>query len=68
MIFQASVEQTSEGDYVASCSDPFAQARGLSPTNALDKLRNEIRYRIELCPCTGVDDDYVQLQVSTEGL
>ena len=67
MLFQANVEQTSDGEYMASCSDPFAQAWGLSPRNALDKLRNEIRYRIELCPCTGVEDDYVQLQVSFLG-
>ena len=65
MLFQANIEETSDGEYLASCSDPFAQARGLSPTNALDKLRTEIRYRIELCPCTGVDDDYVQLQVNS---
>lgn len=63
MIFHASVEATDEGDYVASCSEPMASARGLSPTNALDRLRDEIRYRIELCPCTGVDDDFVELRV-----
>ena len=27
------------------------------------KLRAEIRYRIEWCPCTGVDEDYVQLEI-----
>ncbi len=64
MIFQASVEATDEGDYVATCCDPMASARGLSPANALDRLRHEIRYRIELCPCTGVDDDFVELQVA----
>jgi hypothetical protein len=35
----------------------------LSPANALDALRDEIRYRLELCPCTGVGDDYVELDV-----
>lgn len=63
MIYHASVEETENGDYVAWCSDPVASAHGLSPTNALDRLRGEIRYRIELCPCTGVDDDFVQLEV-----
>jgi hypothetical protein len=29
----------------------------------LDALRGEIRYRLELCPCTGVSDDYVELDV-----
>ena len=63
MIYHAHLEPTRDGDYVASCDDPQASARGLSPTNALDRLREEIRYRIELCPCSGVDDDYVELQV-----
>jgi hypothetical protein len=40
-------------------------ARGLSPTNALDALRDEIRYRLELCPCTTVNDDFVELNVTS---
>jgi predicted RNase H-like HicB family nuclease len=64
MIFQAHVEETEDGSYLATCGDPYAWARGLSPTSALDRLKAEIRYRIELCPCSGVDDDYVQLDVS----
>lgn len=64
MVFQASVEETEEGDYVAWCADPAASAHGLSPVSALERLRGEIRYRIELCPCTGVDDDYVELEVA----
>ncbi|MEE8523545.1 MAG: hypothetical protein V3T72_06405 [Thermoanaerobaculia bacterium] len=63
MIYHASVEETENGDYVAWCPNPAVSAHGLSPTNALDRLRGEIRYRIELCPCTGVDDDFVQLEV-----
>ncbi len=40
-----------------------AAPRGLSPANALDRLRAELRYWVELCPCSGVDDDFVQLNV-----
>ena len=40
-------------------------ASGLSPTNALDMLREEIRYRLELCPCTTVNDDFVELNVTS---
>jgi hypothetical protein len=65
MIFHARIEETADGDYVATCDAPAAQARCLSPTCALDRLREEIRYRIELCPCSGVDDDYVELQVES---
>jgi len=31
--------------------------------SALELLRSEIRYRIEWCPCTGVDDDFVELEL-----
>ena len=63
MRFPAQVEQTDDGDYLASCRDPAVEARGLSPGNALDRLRAELRYWVELCPCSGVEDDYVQLDV-----
>jgi predicted RNase H-like HicB family nuclease len=61
--FEATVEAGAGGGYVASCDDPQCSGHGLSPTNALDSLREEIRYRLELCPCTGVSDDFVELDV-----
>lgn len=61
MRFSALVEETDEGDFVAHCEDPAVSARGLSPDNALDQLRAEIRYWVEYCPCSGVSDDYVEL-------
>jgi hypothetical protein len=33
---------------------------------ALVKLQNELRYRSEYCPCTGVSDDFVELRVREE--
>jgi len=30
---------------------------------ALERARDEIRYRIELCPCSTVAEDYVELDV-----
>jgi hypothetical protein len=62
MIFRASLSEH-DGEFLAECAEPHAIARGLSPQNALDNLRAEIVYRVELCPCTGVDDDFVQLEV-----
>lgn len=63
MKFEATVEAGTDGGYVASCGDPQCSGHGLSPANALDALREEIRYRLELCPCTGVSDDFVELDV-----
>ena len=63
MIFEASIEATEEGGYLASCCDPEVSARGLSQASALEMLRAEIRYRLEMCPCSSVPDDYVQLRI-----
>jgi hypothetical protein len=34
---------------------------------ALTKMRDELQYRIEWCPCSGVSGDTVVLQVREEG-
>jgi len=39
---------------------------GSSREEALTKLRDELQYRIELCPCSGVSGDTVVLQVQEE--
>ncbi len=52
-----------DGEFVAECADLSLTTRALSPTNALDSMRDEIRYRLELCPCTSVGDDFVELDV-----
>jgi hypothetical protein len=38
-----------------------------SRDEALTKMRNELQYRSELCPCSGVLADTVELQVLEEG-
>jgi hypothetical protein len=67
MIFEASVEATDDGEFVACSSDPLVSARGPSMSSALERLRAEIRYRVEFCPCSSVEDDYVQLRVGGLG-
>ena len=34
---------------------------------ALTKMRNELQYRIEWCPCSGASGDVVELQVREDG-
>lgn len=63
MRYSVSLSQSEEGGYVATCGELGISASGLSASNALDALRDEIRYRLEMCPCTSVSDDYVQLAV-----
>lgn len=31
---------------------------------AMEKLRGEIRYRLELCPCTGESYQYIKIEIS----
>jgi len=60
--YDVTVEPSGDG-FTASCESLACSATGLSSTNALDSLRDEIRYRLELCPCTTVNDDFVELNV-----
>ncbi len=68
MRFHATLELSEAGEYVATCEQPSAQAHGLSPTNALDQLRRELRYQLQLCPCSGVDADSIEFNTSSQGL
>jgi len=61
--FQIRIQQQSDGYVLATCAAPVCLARARSEADALARIRAEIRYRIEWCPCTGVDDDYVQLEI-----
>ena len=38
-----------------------------SREEALTKMRNELQYRSEWCPCSGASGDTVELQVREEG-
>ena len=38
----------------------------LTRQEALAKMRDELQYRIEWCPCSGVSGDTVELQVQEE--
>lgn len=63
MEYRVQLEERAEGGWTASCAEPAASVHGLSPDNALDRLRAELRYRVELCPCSGVGDDEIRLRV-----
>jgi hypothetical protein len=39
---------------------------GASRVEALTKMRNELQYRIELCPCSGVSGDTVEVEVADQ--
>jgi hypothetical protein len=62
MKYTADLENNGD-EYVASCSELGVSGHGLSATSALESLRAEIRYRVELCPCSSVEEDWVELDV-----
>ncbi len=64
MRFRVHIHHTDEGEVVAECDQLDAQGRGLSRTAALDRLRDEIRYRVELCPCSGVEENWIELDLA----
>ena len=66
MRFQAKVESSNDGRYLASCQEQQCTGRGPSAAAALEALREEIRYRLELCPCSGMKENLVELEVVSQ--
>jgi len=44
----------------------IVEASAASKEQALEKLRNELRYRLELCPCTGEQFQNLQIEIEAE--
>ena len=68
MKYTCRVERTPEGwlaSYEGADVGPLA-VRAPSREAAIDKLRGELRYRLELCPCSGESYRHLQIEV-TEG-
>ena len=64
------LSRLANGDSLARHTGPsVGQVEVTAPTReeALTKMCDELQYRIEWCPCTGVSDDFVELQVREEG-
>jgi hypothetical protein len=67
MKFSCSLLQAPQGRWLARHVSPSmgtVEAVAASKEQALEKLRNELRYRLELCPCTG--EQFQNLQVEIE--
>lgn len=39
------------------------EVRGTTREETIEKLKGEIRYRLELCPCTGETYRHIEIQV-----
>jgi hypothetical protein len=57
------------GTWLVNHTSPALGTVGVSANTreeALAKMQNELQYRLELCPCSGVSGDTVVLQVKNE--
>ena len=66
MKFPCTVQALSSGVWQArhaASSVGTVVVTAASRVAALDKLRNELQYRIELCPCSGVSGDRAEVVV-----
>ena len=66
MKFPCTLRRVSGGGWLArSAGTNLGAVEVTAPgrEEALEKLRRELRYRRELCPCSGVPDDFVELEV-----
>ena len=63
-VYKARLNRDPGGSWVASSVElPNCWSRGSTRDEALAKLRDEIRYRIEYCPCSGVDEEFVRVEL-----
>ena len=70
MKLTCTVSRLASGKWLARhAGSSTGQVEVAAPTReeALTKLRDELQYRIELCPCSGVSGPTVELQVREQG-
>lgn len=66
MRFACTISQLATGAWQArheSRDVGVVLVRGSSREEAIDKLRGEIRYRLELCPCTGETYQHIAVEI-----
>jgi hypothetical protein len=69
MMVQCSLTRLPTGRWLARHNGPDLGSVEVSAGDrdeALNKMRDELQYRIELCPCSGAWGDRVVLQVTEE--
>jgi hypothetical protein len=69
MKFPCMITRRASGDWLVRYQGTRLGAVEVSAASrgaALAKMRDELRYRVESCPCGGVSDDYVELDVRAE--
>ena len=63
MKYRVRVRQVSSGRFVANCDDPKCSASAPTREEALAKVRDEIQYLMEFCPCSSVKEGEIEIEV-----
>ncbi len=65
MSYDVVLERCPDGTYLARCEDvEDALSTGASRREALERLKQQILYQIEYCPCSYVDIDSLEVDVT----
>ncbi|MCI0379775.1 MAG: hypothetical protein L0215_19395 [Gemmataceae bacterium] len=66
MKYACTLEKRGDGRFRArhqSASLGVVEVTAATQAEAVDKLKNELRYRLELCPCTGDQFQHLDVEV-----
>jgi len=69
MIFSCTIKELIDKRWHAKSTSSAVgtvEVTATSRTEALEKLKAELHYRAEWCPCSSVAEDYVELQITEE--
>ena len=69
MRFPCSLVRTTDGRWIARHSSREVgpvEVRAASREDAISKIEGEIRYRLELCPCTGETYQHLAVEIVEE--
>jgi hypothetical protein len=63
MKYDIELTASSGGNYTATCEELGLSVEGAGPDSALQELHASMRYHLELCPCSSIEDDWIEMQV-----
>lgn len=70
MRYRVTVKRLIDGEYYARCEagpNGLVERTGRTEDEAVQRLRAEIEYELEWCPCTGAAREIVELDVRRNG-
>ena len=68
MKFLSSISQQGDGQWTLRHESPeigLVEVTAATREQAAEKMRGEIRYRLELCPCSGESYQHIKIEIVT---